>query len=104
MARPIVIRTSEIVFPSGKCPCHSLHSEEEKERQRRIEEGIARLQHSSSIRHAAPQCVTPTETSPEGSLAPPPYLERHGSENPIAASRSSRRLPWGWGLRRDSQS
>src|SRR5437762_414848 len=100
MSRPIVIRTVEIIYPSGKCPCHHPEAPPVMDQSARYAEFLkeTRALALASHRRGAVECVTLPE--PEHS---PPTPTRQSSESSIEFSRSSRRRPWGWVLRGDSQ-
>jgi len=104
MSRPIIIRTVEIIYPSGKCPCHPPETPQ-IDQSIRLAEFVTetRTMALAGARHGVVECVDPPEPSPE--MSPPPSWapSRHPSESPTVASSSSRRRPWDWVLRRESQ-
>src|ERR1700722_7155989 len=105
MSRPIIIRTVEIIYPMGKCPCHPPEAPPQTDQSTRFAEFVTetRILALAGARHGVVECVNPPEPPPE--MSPPPSWtpSRHPSESPSVASSSSRRRPWDWVLRRESQ-
>src|SRR2546423_12786556 len=104
MSRPIIIRTVEIIYPSGKCPCHPPEAPQ-IDQSIRFAEFVTetRTLALAGARHGAVECVNPPEPEPEIPPPPPWAPRRDSSESPTVASSSSRRRPWDWVLRRESQ-
>src|SRR2546423_8489376 len=105
MTRPTIIRTVEIIYPTGKCPCHPPQAPSQIDQNTLLSEFLTETRSlaSESNRRGTAECVTPSEPSPEMSPPPSSTPSRHNSESPTVASSSSRRRPWDWVLRRDSQ-